>query len=234
MAKVSFALIVVFSFLGIAFAQDLAPVSSAPASEASHFAPGATLRVELEKTLDAKKAKAGDPVQARTTQPLMSGSTEVAPKGAKVFGHVVAATAHQGDSPSTLEIAFDKMQLGRGSDIPLKAVIQALGRPESDVNTELNQPMGSSGYPSTAPSMGGRSGGPGGSTGSGTPKAGSMGGSSVPSINPGNGELPNNAQGVIGISGISLSAGPAQDSVITASRHNVKLDGGTQMILRAQ
>ncbi len=47
-----------------------------------------------------------------------------------------------------------------------------------------------------------------------------------------NGRLSPNAQGVVGISGLSLSTGAAQDSLLTSPKHNVKLDGGTQMILR--
>jgi hypothetical protein len=44
--------------------------------------------------------------------------------------------------------------------------------------------------------------------------------------------LPPNAQGVIGISGMSLSTGAAEDSLLSSQKHNVKLDSGTQMILR--
>jgi hypothetical protein len=34
------------------------------------------------------------------------------------------------------------------------------------------------------------------------------------------------------MSGVSLSTGATQDSVLTSQKHNVKLDSGTQMILR--
>jgi len=47
-----------------------------------------------------------------------------------------------------------------------------------------------------------------------------------------NGRLTPNAKGVVGISGLSLSTGSAQDSLLTSQKHNVKLDSGTQMILR--
>jgi hypothetical protein len=59
---------------------------------------------------------------------------------------------------------------------------------------------------------------PGGATG-GTPGAG-------------NTKLPFNAQGAIGMSGVTLSAGTAQDSILTSKKKNVKLDGGMQMILK--
>src|SRR5207253_10332583 len=50
-----------------------------------------------------------------------------------------------------------------------------------------------------------------------------------------NGQLSGNSQGVVGISGLSLSAAAAnntQGSVITSQQRNVKLDSGTQMMLR--
>jgi hypothetical protein len=45
-------------------------------------------------------------------------------------------------------------------------------------------------------------------------------------------KLPFNAKGAIGMSGVSLDAGSAQDSVLTAKKRNVKLENGMQMILR--
>ena len=50
-----------------------------------------------------------------------------------------------------------------------------------------------------------------------------------------NGQLSGNSQGVVGISGLSLSAAAAnntQGSVVTSQQRNVKLDSGTQMMLR--
>jgi hypothetical protein len=44
--------------------------------------------------------------------------------------------------------------------------------------------------------------------------------------------LPPNAQGVIGISGMSLSAGTAGVSLLSSQKRTVKVDSGTQLILR--
>jgi hypothetical protein len=224
---------------GISFAQVPTAQQNAKATEenASRFAPGTELRVELEKTVDAKKVKPGDPVLAKTMDELKSGTEVIAPRGAKIIGHVVAAEPHEKNSPSRLEIAFDKLDLGNGSAIPMKASIQALEKP---VNYA----------PMASDNMGGQQ--PGNAPmASGTGRMGGMtpGGMGQPSgaQNPGNpgnpGAMPSqnapssispNAQGVIGMSDVSLSAGPTQDSVLTSEKHNVKLDGGTQMILRTQ
>lgn len=224
---------------GTSFAQaSPAQQNSSPAEpNASRFAPGAELRVELEKTIDAKKVKPGDPIMAKTMDELKSGNQVIAPRGAKVIGHVVAAEPHEKDSPSHLEIAFDKLEAGNGSEIPLKASIQAMEKPASYAPMASdnmggqqagNAPTGSSnsrmggmtpgemGQPSRAPSSG-NAGNPG-----------TMPTQSAPSA------IAPNAQGVIGMSGVSLSAGPQQDSVLTSEKHNVKLESGTQMILRVQ
>jgi len=235
--KSLYLVLITFLVAGVAFAQtSTAQQNAASASEenASRFVPGTELRVELEKTVDAKKAKAGDPVLAKTIDELKSGSQVIAPRGAKVIGHVVAAAPHEKDSPSRLEIAFDKLEVGNGSEIPLKASIQALEKPVYNppmpTSENTGQPMGGNSPMSSGSRMGGMT--PGGAS---QPSGGS---------NPGNpGTMPNqsapstispNAEGAIGMSGVSLSAGSAQDSVLTSEKHNVKLDSGTQMILRVQ
>jgi hypothetical protein len=45
-------------------------------------------------------------------------------------------------------------------------------------------------------------------------------------------KLPFNAQGAVGMSGVSLNTGTAQDSILTSEKHNIKLESGMQMILR--
>lgn len=204
---------------------------------ASRFAAGTELRVELEKTVDAKKAKPGDPVVAKTLDELKSGAQVIAPRGAKVIGHVVAASPHEKDSPSRLEVAFDKLEVGNGSEIPTKASIQAVEKPENYAPPASENPGGQqAGSPPMASSnsrMGGLS--PSGmGQPSGAPNSGNAGNTgTMPSQNTPSSISPN-AQGVIGMSGVSLSAGPTQDSVLTSEKHNVKLESGTQMILRVQ
>ena len=212
----------------------LAQQNASPAEpNASRFAPGTELRVELAKTVDAKKAKPGDPVVAKTMDELKSGMQVIAPRGAKVIGHVVAASPHAKDSPSHLEIAFDKMELGNGSEIPTKASIQALEKLENYAPMASDNSGGQQ-----AGNLGGgnnRMGGmaPGGQP-SGNPNSGNAGNpGTMPSQNAPSNIAPN-AQGVIGMSDVSLSPGPSQDSVLTSEKHNVKLESGTQMILRTQ
>jgi|SRR5271163_1402840 len=176
-----------------------------------HFDPGTLIRVELETAIDAKKARIGDQVLATTTDDLNSNPPGLATKGCQVVGHIVEVTPHEGNTPSKLEIAFDKLTLKNDTDMPLPAAIQAVGFAES-----------SQSGPGPVPLSGGA---PGGYVGQ---KMSSPGSNS----NTGGAKLPFNSQGVIGMSGVSLSAGSAQDSVLTSNKHTIKLEKGMQMILR--
>ena len=108
---------------------------SAPnATSASQLPSGTIIPAELAKSIDAKKAKSGDQVIAKTTIDLRSkdGST-VIPKGAKIFGHVTDAKARSKDeSGSMIAMAFDKVELKGGRDLQFNAGVQAIGKPEQN------------------------------------------------------------------------------------------------------
>jgi hypothetical protein len=230
---------------GLSLAQTPAQPSGAsePQNTAFRLVPGTIIRVELAKSVDAKKAKVGDEVAAKTIDDFLSDKNDVlAPKGSKVLGHVAEASPHQGESASTLGIAFDKIVLKNGTEVPLKASIQALGAPESNaasVNDNMGAPANSGGMsPISSPgrgSYGGTTPNPGGTmpgTASNPAPAAQDAGQSSGQSAAVNGRLTPNAQGVVGMSGLSLSTGAAQDSLLSSPKHNVKLDTGTQMILR--
>jgi hypothetical protein len=93
---------------------------------------GAAINAELTAPIDSKKAKPGDPVAARTTEPTKSNGKTVIPKGSKLVGHVTQASARaKGDSESALGIVFDKAILKNGEEMPLNVAIQALASGQS-------------------------------------------------------------------------------------------------------
>jgi hypothetical protein len=200
------------------------------------LAPGTIIRVELIKSVDAKKTKAGDELTAKTLDDFLGDKNDVlAPRGSKVVAHVAEVSPRQGDSASTLGIAFDKIVLKSGTEVPLKASIQAIGRPEPNL-AAATAPMSDSG-PGAASHMPstGRSGSSTPTTipGNTTPGTSSTGtAQDADSAAAINGQLTPKAQGVVGMSGVSLTTGATQDSLLTSEKHNVKLDSGTQMILR--
>src|SRR5258705_90091 len=72
---------------GAAPAQDAA----APAQNSSQFPAGTVIPVELAKSVDSKKAKAGDKIEAKIPMDLLSHGKIVIPKNTKVIGHVTEA-----------------------------------------------------------------------------------------------------------------------------------------------
>jgi hypothetical protein len=185
-----------------------------------------TFPTVLVKSIDSKKLKEGDTVICQTTAILHARSGMVIPNGSKVIGHVTQAKARsKGDSDSSLAFAFDKIQMPNGTDIPFKGTLQAL-----------------------APSLGGNSGPDTGAAGAGTlpsghgadmstmppPTSGSVAGPNS-GIHPldGGGSHPlltAQSTGVLGIKNLQMD----KDSVVTSSGKEVKLDSGTQMLIRAE
>jgi hypothetical protein len=216
----------------ISFAQAASqPQSGEPSNQHPPmlFSSGTVIRAQLDKTIDAKKAKVGDPVSATTIDDLKSTPAGLATKGCKILGHIAEVAPHQGDSVSTLGIVFDKLVLKDGSDMALPAKIQAIGFPDTTVSVNNDQ---------TITKMGGNVGTsqPSSSIGSGGGQPSGYGGERMPSGMPTNSDakLPFTAQGALGMSGVELSTGTAQDSLLSAKKHNVKIESGMQMILRTQ
>jgi hypothetical protein len=88
--------------------------------------------ISFVHSVDAKKAKIGDPVMARTIQviPLPGGNS--IPKGTPVTGHVVAVEPFQFDptpyahqKPSLISIHFDQLQLG-SAVMPVNLSVRAI------------------------------------------------------------------------------------------------------------
>ncbi len=188
---------------------DTAPASAANTRIEMHFTPGTLIRVKLATQIDAKKAHVGDQVQANTTDDLNSQPPGLATKGCKVLGHVAEVVPHQGDTPSKLRIIFDKMVLKNDSEMALPATIQAVGFADASQTATSETPL-SGGSP------------------------GKYSGQRMPTTNSSELKLPFNSKGAIGMSGVSLTTGSEQDSILTSSKHNVKLETGMQMILRTE
>jgi hypothetical protein len=125
---------------------------------------GAAINAELTAPVDSKKAKPGDPVAARTTEPTKSNGKTVIPKGSKLLGHVTQASARaKGDSESALGIVFDKAILKNGQEVPLNVAIQALASAQSGATANAGNDL------SAAGGAGAYAGGSGRAAGGGAP-----------------------------------------------------------------
>src|SRR5439155_2338965 len=97
-----------------------AGVSAGPNGANTTLDSGSTINATLTKSVDAKKAKAGDEITAKAQNDVRSGGNVVIPKGAKLIGHVTQAKAREkGESESALGIAFDRAVLKNGQEVAL-------------------------------------------------------------------------------------------------------------------
>ena len=225
-----------------ALAQQADPAQAREASSAPRFAPGSVIPVELTKSVDAKKAKVGDDVEAKVVQDLKAQNGQVlVPKDTKVVGHVTQVQAHSKEQKeSDLGIMFDRAVM-KGNNVPIPMSIQAVISPTalgSNNNSTTNAPP-----PENSPSSGTSAGSPGGrnpgmSSGQPSTVSPSTAGGEAPATtrSPGAPHEPVNAdtQGVVGMSNLKLSptADPKTGSVLSSEKGNVKLDSGTFMLLR--
>jgi hypothetical protein len=128
-------------FLGALFAALTVSMSAgqgpSPANEAGQATRGQLhgfFTVELAKSLDSKKLREGDEVDAKVAADIQTGDSGTIPRGTKLIGHVTEAKARsKGDSESTLGIVFDKMSRPGSGDTPIQSVIQAAApNPKAD------------------------------------------------------------------------------------------------------
>jgi hypothetical protein len=234
---------------GLSFAQtapQASPASSATTSEspanaaaanqtqataATKLAAGVVIPVQLVKTLDAKKAKPGDEVVARVTQDLKTNTGEiVVPKGTEFVGHVTAAQARSKDQKeSQVSISFDHAVMKSG-DMQLPLSIQAVIAPQNDTQSggsnDQSEPA-TGGATAVSPMGGGARSNSAAAQPQNAPNPASS------DANTGNSRphITGSTQGVIGISNLKLETA-AQASVLTSDKNNVKLDGGTLLLLK--
>jgi biotin carboxyl carrier protein len=225
---------------------------------------GSYLLVELSKGLKVKKLKPGDKVKAEVTQDVVSHGKVIIPVETELIGHVTEVSVRdEGNPESRLGIVFDRIVLKHYHDINCQAVVQALAPPvikrsRVDQPSQMLPPsmMGGGVRQSSAGSTG-RSGGSSSSRGAPTamsssnsigyqapltvkqsPTTSVTSGTSAAQLDVAPGGKPLSIgmpQGVTGLKGLSLSAGPTTSTpgpLIVSSTDNVKLEPGTQILLR--
>lgn len=212
--------------------------SDAQAQSANQFPAGTIIPAELSKSVDSKKAKAGDKIEAKIPVDLLSHGKIVIPKNTKIIGHITEAKAHSKESPdSMVGIAFDHLSMKDGHEVPIQAAVQAIARPLQSAALSSGNANDTGGMPSGGSPTYGGGGGMGGARAPERPATYPTGTTSgTDSSSPDSGTmapLGPTSQGVVGMKGLSLkAAGPA--SVISSETDNVHLESGTQLMLRTQ
>ncbi len=231
-----FTMLTAFVLLGVAvlFAQMSSPAaqSAAPAATPQPSASAGSdngirgaFPTTLVKALDSKKLKDGDAVTCETMGPLRSRNGLMIPSGAKIIGHVTQAQARsKGDAQSSLAVVFDKIEVTKGKEIPMKGVLQAVAPslgggagPDTGGMSGSGHMMAGHGDTSTMPSPGGVSG-----ANSGVHPL-DAGGGPHPILNA-------QSQGVLGFKNMQMD----NNNVLTSTGKELKLDSGTQMLIRAE
>lgn len=199
---------------------------------------GSAIPAQLAKSVDSKKMKAGDEIDAKTTVGMSAANGLQVPEGSKIVGHVTDAKAKsKGDPESSLTFAFEKIVLKNGKEVPFRAVAQAIGPGQNAAAAAFPE----NGGPSIPPANNGMSGGNspamgnGKSAGTGGTAGNSGASAAVPqddaTKNPAPARLSENSPGVVGMKGFTLDS-ESSASKISSDSKSVKLDEGTQILLR--
>ncbi len=233
-----------------------ASASAKAAKSSANLADGTKIDATLVNPLDVKHNKAGDRVEARTTQDVKQDGNVVLKKGTILVGHVTQAQARANGQPqSQLGVAFDRAIAQKGQEIPFSASIKALAVSRSaTIASAGSDGTWGPGTPMGSPTGGARSGGlvngvasttgatagtvmntssPVSTAAGATLKttdrsAGAVGGLTAA------GQLSSNSSGVFGLQGLSLDSAASsatQGSLIVSSTKNIHLDTGTQLLL---
>jgi hypothetical protein len=213
------------------------PGAQAQAEPSAGLPSGTAVNALLNSSVDSKKAKVGDKVEARTTEEIKFAGKTIVPTGAKLEGHVTEATARsKGDRGSTLAIQFDKVIPKKGEEIPLNVSILAIGAPQNDFSGGAgSDPTSATPNPATGASPMGTSHTPTATPGSANYPT--LGADSVPRGMNGSAQLPASGRGVYGLKDLKLmasSSGASETTIITSDGKNVRLDSGTRLLLVSQ
>jgi hypothetical protein len=206
--------------------------------------------VQLTKTVDAKKVKTGDQIEAKVTQDLKTeNGVVIVPKDTKVMGHVTEAQARSKEQrESRVGIAFDHAVLKNGGDMQLPMSIQAVigsNNPGSSNASDAANSQNANQSPSVpSGGMPGNGNARVGGAGTGNPaeNPSSTNRNNMPDAQSGTNQgLPSTQQpitgetrGVVGLADLHLSTEPNAEkgSILTSEKNNVKLESGTLMLLR--
>jgi hypothetical protein len=197
---------------------------AAPAQPPVALEKGSILYAELTKTVDAKKAKAGDPVNAVLVADVLAHGKILVRRDAKLLGHVTEAQVHSKEvSESRLGIVFDKI-ITKSGEVPFQSLLLAI-RPAERALVEIPTPPSHMSNSAQGP-MGGQAPSPQGSNVPRRPN---------PSVNDptkshDRGIAPTGPTDIDGLSLSSPANGGAQ--TIVSTQRTVKLESGVKIELR--
>jgi hypothetical protein len=216
---------------------------------------------EFTQSLNAKKLKPGDPIKAQVTQDVLLHGKIVIPVESRLIGHVTEVKVHgRNDPESRLGIVFDKVLLKHLREVNFLGVVQTLKAPavrrsrvdEPDPMFTMDasgtgqiRPLGAGpastrGTVNSGPSNSSVATNPAGAPAFLPPSSSSDVNSSPEGrpLTPVEEQKPMSVgtpPGVYGLKGLSLMPGTSSSTpgpVILSRAGDVKLENGTQILLR--
>ncbi len=207
-------------------------------AQSRNSAPVSTVFAVLRNSIESKKATVGEELILQTVSNVVVNSEVVIPAGSKMLGHVadVMSKGKHG-TQSAMAVVIDEALRKDGTKIPVQAIIVAVAAPrDSSLSSDPTYGMMRSNEPKM---VGAR---PSSTSGSGELSAGSKASSTAAVATAelkGRMDEPfslnENSQGAVGYEGLSLSwglASPPPFTIFATKRKNLKLEAGTQMLLR--
>jgi hypothetical protein len=197
-----------------------------------------TVFAVLIKTMESRSASVGQELNLRTISDVVVNGEIVIPRESRLVGHVSeVATKGKEEPKSVLAIIIDKAIMANGGEIPLQAIIAAVAAPQDkDLSSDptygmmhSNEPKMVAASPGSASSSGGLAAASKAGSTAAVATANLKGALDEPSV------LTEDSQGAVGYEGISMTwhlMAPPPVTVFASSGKNVKLEAGTQMLLR--
>jgi hypothetical protein len=189
---------------------------------------GTNIPVVLNHGIDSKRIKAGDPVEARTTQVIHLDSGTDVRMNARLTGRIVSIAPGSEGEPAALSLSFDHLVLPEGEQMPVTVTLRAVASPMEAFNAEIpltGSDEGTSESDWVTPLIGGgvRYGVWGAVDGRDNEDRNAMG------------VFSSDAQGVYGLDGIAIGMTSDPSIVsLTASGQTLKLPKGTALLLQVK
>jgi hypothetical protein len=209
-----------------------AGAQTAPAAQNNAQAPQHTIQMvqvqaQLDKTIDTKKAKQGDPVTAKLQQNVQIPDAAALPKNTVLEGHVDQVQPSQNKSDSMVTVTFDKAKLKDGKELPIKATVLAVSEPVyAQQQAQGMAPTGGAPMPSSGASSGGAASG--GGSGSGAAPAPAPQPMNVPDASQGPSQPTQNHGGVPDVM-LKSDIHEHTSATFSSKGKNVHVPDGTQM-----
>lgn len=197
-----------------------------------------TVLAVLLNSIESKKATVGDEFILRTVSDVSVDRVVVIPRDSNLVGHITEVVSKAKNGPqSAMAVVIDRAVKQDGKEIPLQAIIAAVAAPQDNsLSSDPTYGMMHSNEPKMV-----------GARPSSTASSGELSSSSKAASTAAVGtaelkgrmdepfSLNQDSQGAIGYDGLSLSwglASPPPFTIFTSKSKNLRLEAGTQMLLR--